>query len=176
MFSRINYKTKNRLLLAFALLLGYFAWKRAISATLNLKNECIQLEMQSLQAENASEKIKIVRLEIANLNRMTGNGKKEVSDINRELVEFVTQQASKRSLILRDFPEAHRFTGPQMNLYTQPFIIQGSFKDIVTLIYDLENHFQGVNVTSVKFHTREDMKTKKKYLYAECFVQSVHRG
>jgi hypothetical protein len=176
MLDKLNYKTKNLLLVILSLLVGYFAYSRAITATLNLKNECYVLEQQSLQAESASEKIKIVQLEISNINHMLGSGKKGVGDVNRELVEFVTDEASKRNLTLRDFPEVHFFKGPQMNLYTQPCLIQGNFKDIVKLLYDLENHFRGVNVTSVKFHTKQDMKTKKNYLYAECFIQSVHRN
>ena len=176
MLNKLKYKTKNLLLIILSLLVGYFAYSRAITATLNLKNECYTLEQQSLQAESASEKIKIVQLEIYNINHMLGSGKKEIGDINRELVEFVTDEASKRNLTLRDFPEVHFFKGPQMNLYTQPCLIQGSFKEIVQLLFDLENHFIGVNVTSVKFHSKQDLKTKKNYLYAECFIQSVHRN
>lgn len=176
MLAKLNYKTRNLLLLVLSLLVGYFAYSRAITATLNLKSECYLLEQQSVQAESASEKIKIVRLEISNINHLLGSGKKGISDVNRELVEFITREASKRSLTLRDFPEVHFFKGPQMNLYTQTCTIQGTFKEIVQLLFDLENEFAGVNVTSVKFHTKQDMKTKKNYLYAECFIQSVHKN
>jgi hypothetical protein len=175
MLDKLNYKTRNILLLVITLSVGYLAYSRAISATLLMKSECTKLEIESAQAESASEKIKIVQQEISNINQLLGNGRKDVSDINRELVEFITGESQKRNITLRDFPQVHSFNGQNMNLYTQQCRLQGSFEKIVELLYLLEAEFTGVNVTSVKFYTKSDLKTKKNYLYADCFIQSVHK-
>lgn len=176
MLKKLNYKQKNILMLVAAFVVGYFAYSRAITATLNLKNECAVLEEQSLQAESAADEIKLVQLELANINRMLGNGKKNLGDINRELVEFVTSEASKKSMLLKDFPEVHSFQGAQMNLYTQQCELQGNFKSIVELISDLEKEFATVNIASVRYYSKQDIKTKKNYLYAECFLQTIHKN
>lgn len=176
MLSKLSYKQKNILLAILTVVVGYFAYTRAITATLNLKNECYLLEEKSIQAESASDEIKLVQLELSNINRMLGNGKKGLGDINRELVEFVTQQTVKKNMLLKGFPEIHTFQGPQMNLYTQQCELQGSFKDIVELINELEKEFLTVNVSSIRFTAKADLKTKKNYLYADCFLQTIHKN
>lgn len=176
MLKKLNYKQKNILMLLAAIIVGYFAYSRAITATLNLKSECTVLEEQSLQAESAADEIKLVQLELANINRMLGNGKKNLGDINRELVEFVTQKAFQKNMLLKDFPEVHAYQGAQMNLYTQQCELQGNFKNIVELIHDLEKEFATINIASVRYYSKQDIKTKKNYLYAECFIQTIHKN
>lgn len=173
MKKQINWKQKNRLLLAGAVLLFWLIYVFAVSNTLELRNECRQLEIQNDSAAGAPQRLIRLRAELDELESMTGRND-TTSSVHEQLLGIVSAYCQENQLVLRDFSEPVRYRSDEWLIETHPLTVEGEYIPLLKLVHRLEQDRNG-KVVSVNFHSKQDNKTQQLSLMVTIYVQNIIR-
>jgi len=89
------------------------------------------------------------------------------------LLEKVTAFCRKHRLLITSFPEAGEQIRSNYAVLTHQIEVEGAYKDMVKLVYMLEQiEVMGV-VSSLKFATYKDRRSKQKKLKAKLVLRNL---
>lgn len=169
---QLNWKQKNKLLLAGTLLLVWLVYAFAVSNTLEVKLQCERQQLQLDSAKGAPDKLLQLKSELARFTLLAGEQNDTLRDMHEQLLNFVTVFCNDHDLQLREFAQPVRYAQQEWTVETHPFTVEGNYIGIVQLIRALELSSVG-RVVSVDFFTKIDNKTKSKSLLATVYIQNI---
>ncbi|MFI5203877.1 MAG: hypothetical protein ACHQF2_05220 [Flavobacteriales bacterium] len=172
----LTYRQKNYPLWAATLVFVVFIYKKNISATLNLISSCAELENKLVQAENADVKLAILRSQLKKINEGSGNMNISSEQIEQEILDRAAKLSQKENIMLSSFKEAHQVVTNGYMVTSHMIEIEGGFVPAVRFIHAFEKEFKDARLVSIKFYTKEDYKTHKKYLYGTLCFQHVRKA
>lgn len=175
MLDKMSHKKKFFTVTGFTLLLAVFAFYRSILPTFTTISECNKKEMELDSTKASSGELQSVKAELEQLNALVGSETQSIEEINRGLVDFIGENAAG-GLRLTGFPPVHDYIQNQFTIYTHQAEVEGNFASILELVYTMEKDFSSAKVCAVKFHSKEDFKTKRKHLYGTIYVQNIRRN
>lgn len=159
-----------------AVVLVMISWLRAINPTLNIMSQCTLLQQELDSSKGGDQELQFVKIELAQINQMIGSEKLSTDEINRGIVDFISKKSSKLGIILNEFPSVHHQIVNEYSIYTYQAIIQGSFKHLLQLIYDMEYEYTGAHICAIRFYTVEEFRTKIKKLYSVIYIQNIKKN
>lgn len=172
-FLKYSYKQLNLFTLLASTLLLLWMYRQNIVPTLELRNQCIQMQGQLEKAGHAPYQLNILRNEQKKLNRVSGNSKLSNEEI-RQAILGNTHQFSKQ-VTVTSIKEPHIYDGPQMQVLTHALDLQGNFRELVKVTHDFESRFSDARLSAVKYYSLEDARTKKTTLYATYYFQNFKK-
>jgi len=148
------------------LVLAYlFSFRNTIAAYQLSKNNQLALE----EASSAPQQIKQFQDQLSLLEVSLIQ-----SDYNRQvLFEAVNTFCDAQSLKLDHFHPEQRYIHNDYEIITNKIEVEGVYKDIVELIYYLEQEQRLGHIASTNFVKKEERRTKRKYLTAEIYIQNI---
>ncbi|MEM9023004.1 MAG: hypothetical protein AAGB22_04645 [Bacteroidota bacterium] len=173
---QLSYRKKNLLLLVVAILFGLIAYQRAFKKTVQLAGECATMEQQIAQARNAAQNIARLETEVARIDLIIGDGSHEASEVQHELLERVSTYCEAHKLRVSAVPEPHAFNEKEFTVHTNAVTVKGGFVPLLQLIHGLEQEFNMARLSSVKFHTRRNRRTRQTQLYATIYLQNIDKA
>lgn len=171
-FTNLTWDKKNKLLLAGVVVLLWLVYTFAISNTLEARIVCVQQQARLDSAQGAPDQLLQLETELAKFASLTGEQNDTVRDMHEHVLNFVTVYCNEHTLELREFNRPVRYRQQEWTVETHPFIVEGSYIEIVQLLHALELSGNG-RVVSADLHTKTDTKTKVKSLLATIYIQNI---
>lgn len=169
----LTYKQRNVALgvaTVFLCVVGYWA---AFGKTFDLWQENRLLQSQMQLTENIDEQIMHLQKNLVQLKQYYAPTKGKDFSHHEELLRQVSGFCQENNLLIREFPPASFFEETQYLIEANEVIVEGDFKNIVKLIYNLEQVSKTGRVVSVAFEAGPDRKTRKYRLAAHIIIQNI---
>lgn len=173
MFQKKTYKQKFRFLIVGFLLMALLSYIVSIRRTLDLRSECNALENQLVQLDDAPQRIAFLQKRLKKIEEVIGSNHVNSLDFQEALLERASTYCQSSGLILREFPETHRYSDQNFEVETNRIVAEGTFVKLLLLVYNLEQTFPLGRIVSVKFSSKEDFRSHKIRLSAIIYFQNV---
>jgi hypothetical protein len=173
LFKHLTYQRKLYLLLGGFVLFFLIAYRLSIKPTLDLKDNCQTAEEQLILAEGSSQKIQYLKKRLLELDQTIGTNISEGIDFQDLLLEEVSAYCKKHQLVFRDMQQTYKYQKGNYQIETNIFAVEGSFKPLLKLIYNLETNYNTGQIISIHFESKKDLKTKKRRLFVHVYYQNI---
>jgi len=170
MLKQLTYKQKTKALLFGSLLLLVLIYTISIKPTLNLLQDIRMLTNKSGQAVEAPIQIKKIKNELDQLQ-----GKMFNLNDKEALLGEITRFCEENSLLIVNLPVASTYEEGTYEVESRELDVQGSFKDMLKLVYLIEYEKSLGVVSSLSFITKKDLRTKKKRLTGHMVLRSINQ-
>jgi len=174
MFENLTYKQKFLALLAIAVLLGLAAYKRSFKLTIDAYNEYHELSEQLYEIKSSSSTVQELDTEIRFLDNLLGKENMESVLVQQEILNFVTNKSTGVNVF--DVAEVHEASDNKFIIHTNQLIIEGSFEELLKIIYEFEKKFPYSRVVNTSFFKKKDFKTRRIKLYAKIIFQNYEKN
>ncbi|MFK8101601.1 MAG: hypothetical protein AB8G15_03720 [Saprospiraceae bacterium] len=163
-----TYRQHNLFLLAVAVFLGIVIYSFSIRRTVSVYQTYQRNKGNIEKAASAPSAIARYEKEWASLQQTRQR------TYNREyLLDQLTTFCRTHELLIKSFPQALQQEKNQISVYTNHIELEGKYKDIVELIFMIEQEQHLATVSSVKFYTLKDRIDKQTYLRAKLVLRNL---
>lgn len=173
MFKQLTYKKKLYLLLGGFTLFLLIAYRLSIAPTFELKNECEIAEEKLNVANGATEKIEQLQKRLVALDQKIGTNISTGVDFQDLLLEEVSAYCKQNRLVFRDMQQTYKYQKGNYQIETNIFAVEGSFKPLLKLVYNLETNYNTGQIISVHFESKKDLRTKRRRLFLHVYYQNI---
>lgn len=172
MFKGVSYKRKIKYLLGGAVFFLFVCYYVSLSKTVALVRQCHEMEDLLTTVADAPEKIKAITKKLHAIESSVSSGEKDKLNFQEELLEKVSHYCQVHRLILREFPQIHRYTQQNYNIETFTVVVEGPYIKLLKLAYSLESERTG-KMISIRFESKKDYKTNSVRLLATIYLQKI---
>ena len=136
-----------------------------VAETINEKNQKL-IWLKDKEQELPFLKKQMEEMELA-------NNKLDSVSARDKLTNGISEFADNNNCIVTEIPKSFIYTNSSMHVQTNSFTVNGSFHNLLSLLYTMETKFNFVaKIMSAKFTTSTEITTKKKKLYLTFITQS----
>lgn len=167
-----NYTYKTKLLiLAFALVvLAVVSWKWGFSKTLDEWHRHHDLSEAIERSGGIEEQLKYYAQAMQLVGQFYADS---TVNTHERILDEVGAFADEHAMRIREYPPAMIYTEKAYEVELNTLVMEGRFKDAVTLLYALEHNMNLGRVTSVSFDLEVDKRTKKESLLTSITIQNL---
>ena len=133
------------------------------------------MEHKLLKSNNVEIEINRLNTELKYYDIIIGNGKKDLESINQEIISIVSNYCDSSKVKLIGLPNVHSFNESSFNVHTHVIELEGGYFELLKLSNIFQNKGEGLNLTSINFFTKKDLRTRKTKLYAKLFIQNFEK-
>ncbi len=175
-FKQLTYRQKNIGLLAGTICLLLLSYLLSFSKTIEVWESNKALEQKLMRARNAPELIDTYKQKLITYNRDIGVFSQD-SLLNQEFaLSVVSSICEKHKLVLKSFPTAEVNALDGLELYTTRVEIEGDFKGLLQLVYELEQVHNAGRIASVNFQVKKDRERRKEILVLALYLQNIKKS
>lgn len=171
--NNLSYREKNILIVIGGPLILIILWFFVFSNTYDLVMENRQLQERIKKAQEAPESREEIMQQIQSVDEKV---KSYIIDSvrNREyLLHLVSNFCKRNSLTLKEFPQVATEKQKELQIETNKVIAEGSFSNLLNLLYEMEQKERTGRPSSVAFNKDYDHKRKKHILSLTIFLQNI---
>jgi hypothetical protein len=176
MFNKLSYKKKNRLLLAGMILSFLTIYHYTFQKTIALYMEAGALSQKNDRASGAPQKIEALQLQAMQLDRLAGSQQQTDSNIQQGLLNLVSAYCQQNNALLKEFPQTFIQKESDYTIEINSFIVEGNFKELAGLVYELEQKNRMGNIASVDYRVKKDPRSGSRALTANVFMQNIKKN
>jgi len=174
MLQKLDYKKRCYLLIASLFLFLYFGYRFSFSDTIELKNEIIEKEQKLSWLKEKEKELPILKAKMNEFERAYSNN--DSLAVRDKLTAYISEFAEENGCLVTEIPNNSSFNNDNLNVQTNTFTIRGNFKELLNLLFTLENNYKYVaKIMSAQFYTVKDQQAKKKNLYLTIITQSFEQ-
>jgi hypothetical protein len=176
MFDNLNFKKKVNLLIAgfcISLLIVYYI---AVKGTIDLARECHHIQDQITTNEKAPAEIKIFEKRLIELNKTISNLDSSNTDFHENILGDISTYCTKHDLIIKNYPESHKYASDKYVVETDIISIEGNFSDLLKLLYKLEIENKNGHISSISFETIPDHRNGVYKLNLIIYEQNIYQN
>ncbi len=175
MLKGLTYKKKNRFLWVGLFLFAWIIYSYAISDTLKAWNDCDEMEQRLAQAADAPMQNAVLEKRLKEMEALIGSGKQGAVDARQELMGIAAAWCQESRCTLREFPATILTEEKDLRVETNMITLEGNFKELLGLVYKLEQRDKPGKLASVDFQMKKDPKTKNRILTATIYIQNIKK-
>jgi len=170
MLKQLSYQQKTKALLFGSVLFLLLIYTVSIKPTINLYRDIGMLKNKSAQAVEAPARIAKIKNELEQLQGNTFNlNNKEA------LLGEITRFCEENKLLIVNLPIASTYEEGNYEVESRKLDVQGSFNDILGLVYLIEYEKSLGVVSSLSFIRKKDPRTKKNKLTGQLVLRSINQ-
>lgn len=169
----MSYRKKNQYLLIGAILFLFIAWFVAGNKTYSLYSQNKTLSFNIQKGEDAPKTIGQLERKLNFFNSRLATFLSDSSKDENYMLEVVGNFCKKNRIVLKEFPPVSSQDEGDFIILTNKIIAEGNYKDLLRLVYELEQKSQVGRVTSVDFSSCMDNKRKKTVLAVSIYLQNI---
>lgn len=174
MFENLTYKQKFfGVIIGFVILL-LAAYKKTLRHTLASKQQLNIVEQRLEGVNDAYNDLANLRENVKILDNIIGGNNSEPQLVQRQLLNFITKQNFKANIV--GIKDVHKYRNDEFTIYTNQIEIQGSYNDLLNLLYMCEKNFKDSRILSAKFYTKKNYTTRKEKLYLNIILQNYEKN
>ena len=175
MLDKLTYSQKNYLILGGFILTLILVYVLNFSKTIDLYLTVSQSEKEIENVSSYPKKITMYSTKLKELNRVIESFVKDDDFGQEEILEEVSSFCNNNRIKIRQFPVSTMEVKGDILLENYSFVVDGSFKNILKLIDNLENKKKIGKITSVKMEKIKERRTKRIKLYATIYLQNIRK-
>ncbi len=164
---------RNKLLIVGCLVLLFATYKLALSKTVAIREEYGNLKSKSIQAQDIPEQLALLAQKERYYDSIMQQMDIGDTSIQNNLLRTINEQAKIRNVKVMDFNPPHSHTFPDHKLLTHSIVLNGSYTDILQVVYVLERKGSFGDIVHMDFEKKKDHRKRKLFLEATIFVQHV---
>lgn len=172
-WSSLTYSQKNKYLLYASIIFLLVVYRLALSITLDLylENSYLEDKVSSYHA-TLSKQEELVHRRAVLEDRIKAYFVDSLAhqDI---LIETVSEFAHQNHVLINEFPAMTSFIEGDFEVGTYKMVLEGSYKNLLKLVYLLEQENKIGKVSSSKFQFKFDTKRKRNILTLTLYVQNI---
>lgn len=173
MFKQMSYRKKNRLLLAFFIVLAWISYSFAIKETIDVYSVVYAEKTSDLNAINS--KIARIEQELMEMD-LSARKSKDAGGTRQELFALINRLCVDHSLTISDIPQTTVEDQHGYILETNMFSLKGNFRNMLFLVHHLEQKEKLANISSVKYALTSDHRSQQKSLVATITLQNLTKS
>jgi|GEM_PF-1466263 len=125
----------------------------ALSNTISLWSECKMLSQKIISLEKAPEEIKDYGRRLDEINVLINKKDEKSKNFHEDFLGMVSLYCSLHNIIIKEYPMSHQVENGKYVVETNIIRFEGEFKNLLQLIYILENSKTKGHITSLMFET-----------------------
>ncbi len=168
----MNFSKKNWFLIIGLLALVWISYSFSFSKTMVEKEIYKELLEQSNSVSDLPSQLSYLKQQekyydsILRVNQINSE-----NSFQNNLLRKINEHCKQNTMGIIAFQEPHIIVTEDSEISTYIFKIQGSFKDLIELVHNLEDEGNYGKILSFTFQKSLNYKTKKNYLECEVFLQ-----
>jgi Pilus assembly protein, PilO len=163
-----TYKQHNYALAGVVVLLALLAYSTNIRRTFKTYQTYKQNKVRLIQAQSAAQDIARYR------SLLRGMQQSAQRPYNREyLLEQITAFCRTSNLLIKTFPDAQKVKESNYPVVTNEIEVEGSYKNIVSLIYLIEQKDRLSSISSTSFYIVKDRVRQQNYLRCRLVLRNI---
>jgi type II secretory pathway component PulM len=172
-WKELSYRQKNKWLLGGALGFLLIVYLLAIRGTLEQYEQGGQLQEKLGEAENAPRQIAQLERKLAYWDQLASSLNDSSANVQKALFTNVSRACNSHQVSLRslEFLSSEEKENHQIDTYQ--VVIEGAYPALLSAVYELENKLGNGILSSLAFEMEKDRYTKKDYLVAKLYIQSI---
>jgi hypothetical protein len=172
-FKDLSYKKKCQYLLGGALLLGVVAYMAAFNNTIRLYMENNVLEAKLERAAKAPSQVLVLESALEAIDDQLSYYIIDTLKNHETTLEIVSEFCFRNRLILKELPKKEVMEEEDFTIETSILSVEGNYKDLLRLVYELEQKHKIGRLSSVSFRLFKDNHLKKHILVLTIYIQNI---
>ncbi|MAT90932.1 MAG: hypothetical protein CMC35_09590 [Flavobacteriaceae bacterium] len=164
----MSLKTKNILLVVGFIILCWVSYTLSISETLTLKKQVGDLNLKKAQFSNIQRSLSALESKEIYLDSILKAYSVNSSSTQNNLLGFLNRKAQELDITIIEFNEPHIVTEENSTVSSYNFILQGSFEEIQSMLYEIEKNRAFGSLKNVTFQKKKNFRKGTDYL--ECTI------
>jgi len=165
-------KQKNILLSSVLILILFICYKFAISNTLEQRVQYHNLSEEALLFKNAPKQLSLLKQKEKYYDSLLTKYQLDGSSIQNNLLKTINNFADNNDLKVISFLEPHVITKNDLTIKTYDITIEGSYKNIIQLIFKLEQKTKFGEIINLNFEKKKNYRKGINYLEANILIKS----
>ena len=171
-FKNLKYKHKIYILSGILFIFLVVSYNMALKKTIILRRQCKEFKDKLENIQTAPQKIHSLKKEITYLDNIIGNTNDTVQ-MQEAILESITSYCGNNALTLKEFPKTHTITDEDYIVETCKLVVEGSFVNILNLVYLFETSYNVGKVVSVNFELTNLRARGRPRLESTVFIQNI---
>ena len=173
LFATLSFKQKNKYLAIGAGVFVVVIYLFAISHTISEYHQVKELKRKVQKAKQSPGQMAVLENRLAFINSKVNDYLIDSTRNQEGILDAVSTFCQKNNLILREFPKTGFEEQKDITIETNVIIAEGTYINLLRLIYELEHKNKVGKVASVNFNYFMDTKRKKQVLTATIYLQNI---
>lgn len=157
-----------------ALAIILLTWRLAFSKTWELYQQNRHLNQQIELSQHAPQGYQQLQKELMLMNEQIRRYNSTRSN-QEQLVGFVSHFANENGLKVIEIPKVNIDKEKGFTIETNTVKVQGGYKDIVKLVYQLEQKEHLCHVVGSDYQRVQNMRSHQQYLVATLYLQNINK-
>ena len=171
MLDKLSYKQKCYLLFAGFIMFLYLGYQFSFSDTLKLAGEFEAGEKKLGWLKEKEKELPALKAKMKEFEKVYQ--KSDSLAVRDKLTAFISDFSENNKCVVTEIPRSLSFNNNNLQVQTNTFTIKGSFSNLLSLLYLLENDYKYLaRIMSAKFFSVSDSQYKKKELFLTLITQS----
>lgn len=169
-------KTKNRLLIAGFLSVLFIAYQFSFTKTFAICTEVSKLEDEKEKYLSAPMQLATLTKKERQLDAVLSKNNVEGSSLQHNLLKTLNTLSNTSDIKVIAFEEPHEYNNEttKEGVITYDFILQGDYKGLIEVIYDLEQQYSFGNIAQINFEKKKNFRTGATYLQCRVLLQRLN--
>ncbi len=163
------------MILVLVLFFGNYIFKNTMGKTLELKQEYEQLLALSTTDVDYSNLLININQQLTELDKLIINKSFHAGQVQQLLMEQIEHLKKEYRVKITKMPAPHQYKQGNYIVLTEVFELEGTYKELLGLINELESKFDHANLSSVNFKLKRDFNQNKNKLYATVYFQNIKK-
>ena len=173
MFNGISYKNKFFALIGLTILFAVIAYTLAFKKTFMIKEEYKKIKSQLEIVDKAPEEIARYEKKMREYNSLLDIDLTENKDAQEILLEEISNYCEEHKMILKEMPRIHISSDQGYEVWTNTVVIGGDFIQLLKLLNNMEKQKVFGTISSVKFHSEENFRSRRRFLTMTMYIQNI---
>jgi len=173
MFKNLTYKKKFYAVIGGFILLSLASYKKTYKQVFSAKSELQNVEKKLASNNTSQSEIYNLENDIAKLDNIIGGHTSNPTHVQQLIFDFVSNSMPSVNLISMD--DVHMYSNDEFLIYTNQLELEGSYKDLMQLLYDVERNFTSSRVVSNVIYSKKNYRTNATKLYLKIILQNYEK-
>lgn len=170
----MKFRDRSKLLYVLAFLLFLLVYHFSIAPTIEQFRVLHKKEIQLKSISNLPVKIKTIKNEIEQIDRIIGDVKQEYKGSRRrKLLETISNYCGKKHVTIKKITRPEYIEQNNVMVELNQVLLKGRFAELLRFVYYMEERQVLGHVTSFSFFMEKDIRTKEKSLGLLVYFQTI---
>lgn len=172
-WNTLRYKQKVRILGSGAIILLIVCYLYGFKQTLAIYNKYEESKIKAEKSTDYANLFPLLQYEEKRLNTFIKNNLVDSTTTSKETLAFIGSYCKAHNLQVIEYLPAQVTENKVFNIVTSQVTVGGSYKELVQLVYELENHQHFGRLCSLSFKSTEDPYNGNISLTATFYLQNL---
>ncbi|MHA7843651.1 MAG: hypothetical protein ACX93I_10050 [Winogradskyella sp.] len=161
------------IIIGFVILL-LAVYKKNFKDIFETRRQLSALENKLSIVDGSYNQVLFLKNEIAQLNNLIGGQTKQPELVQQLLLDFITN--TNFDINVHKIEDTHLYNDDEFAIYSNIIEIEGSYNNLLKLLYEIERDFNASKVVSSELYTEKNYRTNSKKLFLKIILQNYEKN